>query len=101
MITAAELINIKPEVLEQHTAELARLTQNISNEAENLKIINATAKQFWNQGIGTDVESYGKELEENIKLINEKILPSLKQYAQTMNTLADAVRKVANTSAGK
>lgn len=100
MISADELINIKPEILKEHTANLSNLLQNIGNEVANLRIINSTAKQFWNQGIGTDVESYGKELEDNIKIIEEKIIPSLKKYIQTMNTLADAVRDTANTSVG-
>jgi len=100
MISAEELINIKPEILEEHTANLSNLLQSIGNEAANLRTINSTAKQFWNQGIGTDVESYGKELDDNIKLIEEKIIPSLKKYVQTMNTLADAVRDTANNTVG-
>lgn len=96
MITGAELIKLNPEQLQEHATNLATLVQNISNEVTNLKLINNTAKQYWNQGVGTDVSSYGEQLEKNIKLINEKIIPSLQRYVQTMNVLADAVRDISS-----
>lgn len=94
LMSIEELIKLNPEQLEEHTANLATLVQNINNEVENLKLINSTAKQFWNQGVGTDVSSYGSQLEKNIRLINEQLIPQLQEYVNTMNILAAAVRDV-------
>ena len=98
LMSMEELLKLNPEQVEEHTANLASLVQSISNEVENLKLINNTAKQFWNQGIGTDVSSYGNQLEKNIKFINENIVESLRQYVNTMNMLAAAVRNISKNT---
>lgn len=90
-----QLIKLNPERLEEYTANLATLVQQLCARADELKNINKTAQMFWNEGVGEDVSSYGVSLDKNINLIKGKLSDTLNDYVKTMNVLASTVRNIA------
>lgn len=94
----AGLIQLNPDTLEAKSGELASLAQKIANSMQELNQIKATAQLFWNEGVGTDVESYGKSLTDVINYTETNIVSLLNEYSKTMNILASAVRTVSQQS---
>ncbi len=90
-----QLIKLNPERLEEYTANLATLVQQLCARADELKTVNKTAQMFWNEGVGEDVSSYGVSLDKNINLIKGKLSDTLNDYVKTMNVLASTVRNIA------
>lgn len=92
------LIQLDPNILETKSGDLASLAQKIANSMQELNQIKATAQLFWNEGVGNDVESYGKSLTDVINYTETNIVSLLIEYSRTMNILASAVRTVSQKS---
>lgn len=89
------LLSLNTAELENRTSQLANVTQNLYTCVSDLKKIAAEVKTYLNDGTSPDAESYVNTLSGIIEHIQDIIIPTLKEYTNTMNTFSTSLQRVA------
>lgn len=79
--------------VEEALSELNSSYQNLCTIYSDIEMIFNSVKDSWNTSdIGGDAESYKSELSKNISLMKDSVLPTFKQFNQTITNLMTQYR---------
>ena len=80
--------------LEESAAVLGNNGADLEKNAESIKWILSQIKANWENPDGLDIVSVEKSLNECITKLNDTIIPLVREYAETLNTLVAATREI-------
>lgn len=87
-----ELIRIDDNALEAAVSQLNGYIRDLETENVSLNYINKQVVNYWNEGSTADVMDYSRILNDNILTIDSKIIPTLRDYVNTMINLIQDIR---------
>ena len=87
-----ELLKMDDDALEAAVFRLNGYIKDLQNENVSLGYIRKEALKYWNEGSTMDITDYQTILQENIITIDSSIVPTLKDYVNTMTILVEEIR---------
>lgn len=94
-------VNLNSDVLSTSTGNLAKFNQILNNDVNSIKYISNQIESNWtNDTAGSDIFTSLNKIRNCEDKIENVVFPILKQYVETMNTLASSVNAIANNTTG-
>lgn len=78
--------------LEDVATSISTYSQTLYNNVESLKWISSNTRANWENPEGVDLQSILTTIDENTKVLEETIIPLLKEYSMTIYELVLATR---------